>query len=105
MSEVVPARDVPSLQLQVHVIRAQDVFIPDDPCSIYLVRSGSAQVFKAEVEAGSPVGRRRFLFRARIHDVVFAMLNGSSDSNRLIMIPVEELTILQIPFEAVKDAF
>src|SRR5437773_2277287 len=105
MTGAAPTRDALSLDLQVHVIRAHEVFILDNPSLVYLVRSGSAQVFKTEVESGSPVGRRRFLFRARAHDALFTMLEGSNDGSRLMAVPVEELTVLQIPLERMKEAF
>lgn len=105
MTEAAPARDALSLDLQVHVIRAHEVFILDNPSLVYLVRSGSGQVFKTEVEGGSPVGRRRFLFRARAHDALFTMLDGSNPGSRLIVVPVEELIVLEIPRKRMKEAF
>src|SRR2546427_6877270 len=105
MTEAAPARGVRSLDLQVHVIRAHEVLILDNPSSVYLVRSGSAQVSKTEVESGSPVGRRRFLFRARAHDALFTMLDVRNQGSRLMVVPVGELTILHIPLERIKEVF
>src|SRR5881397_1781151 len=104
MTEAAPARDVRSPDL-LHVIPAHEILILDNPSSVYLVRSGSAQVFKTEVESGSPVGRRRFLFRARAHDALFTMLEDGNPGSRLLVVPVGELTILQIPLERMRQAF
>jgi NHLM bacteriocin system ABC transporter ATP-binding protein len=93
---------------RVRKVAAHHALILDDPSVAWLVRSGGAEVFTSQAEAGRPVGRRRFLFRARVHDLVFALGDGvNKGQTQLAMIATEELSLLQIPLdrlEAVLEA-
>lgn len=92
--------------LRVRTVQPQHPIILDDPSLVWLVRSGAAEVFNSQVEDGSPVGRRRFLFRARPHDALFAIMDEKRTClSRLIMMAVGELTVLEIPLERITEAF
>src|SRR5262249_47805522 len=98
-------RQVSSSELQAHTIRAQHTLMLDKPGFVCLVCSGAAEVYNAQIEEGHPAGRRRFLFRARPRDAVFAIGDGSTSQSHLVMIALEELTVLEIPLLQIKDAF
>ena len=105
ISNVTGVQAVPSSEIRHRTVRAQHSLILEDPSLVWLVRSGAAQVFCSQVENGSLIGRRRFLFRARAQDVIFSMMDGSSTcESRLIIMPLEELTILEISRDRMKEA-
>ena len=64
-------RQVSSAALQAHTVRAHHTLMLDKPWFVCLVCSGAAEVYSTPIESGRPVGRRRFLFRARPQDAVF----------------------------------
>src|SRR5689334_17230284 len=92
---------VSRLDVHLRTVSAHHALILDDPAFVWLVRSGGAEVFTSQAEAGRPVGRRRFLFRARVNDLVFAFGSdaGNNGRTRLALIATEELTLLQIPVD------
>src|SRR5207247_3922352 len=106
MSEVKTVPELSSSEFRVRTVRAQHPFILDDPSLVWLVRSGTTEIFNSQVEGGSLVGRRRFLFRARPHDALFAMMDATNTlHSRLIMMAVEELTVQEIPLKRMKEVF
>src|SRR5215471_5381842 len=99
-------RQVSSSELQAHTIRAQHTLMLDKPWFVCLVCSGAAEVYNAQIENGHPVGRRRFLFRARPHEAVFTIVDeGNESRSHFIMIALEELSVLEIPLLQLKEAF
>src|SRR5262245_2056914 len=106
MSEIKTVGKVPSLELRVRTVQPQHPVILEDPGLVWLVRSGTAEVFHSQIEDRFPIGRRRFLFRARPHDALFAMRDAENSSlNRLVMMAVGELTVLEIPLERINEEF
>jgi ATP-binding cassette subfamily C protein len=97
----------PSWGLRVRSVNRQQILIPEDPSIVWLIRSGAAEVFSSQIENALAVGRRRFLFRARARDAVFSLGNSITDASasRLILIPTEELTIVEIPVDRMEEAF
>ena len=104
MSNIQQVRELSSAGFRIRTLQAQHPFILDDPSLVWLVRSGAAEISNSQVEDRTPIGRRRFLFRARPHDALFAMMDDTNTS-RIIMTAVEELTVLEIPLERMKEAF
>ncbi len=100
-----PAPGILSLDLPVRIVSRHQVLIPDDPTAVLLVSAGSAEVFTSQVENGFPVGRRRFLFRARARDAVFSLSGGRQSDNHLVMMAADELTILEIPIDRMEEVF
>jgi ATP-binding cassette subfamily C protein len=106
MSNIQPVREVSSTGFRIRTVQAQHPLILDDPSLVWLVRSGGAEISNSQVEDRTIVGRRRFLFRARAHDALFAMMGGSDTSqSRIIITAIEELTVLEIPLERMREAF
>lgn len=89
-----------SLEPRVLIVGSHHVLTLSKPAFAWLVRGGTADVFYSRVEGEAPAGSRRFLFRARPGDPIFALdERGVTRSGQLMMIAAEELTILEIPLE------
>src|SRR4051812_5721994 len=95
VTKVKAVPEVPLWDFRVRSVPRQDVFILQDPSVLWFIRSGTAGVFSSQIESGYPVGRRRFLFRARAGDAVFSLVDGDSSLNRLLMMAAEEMTIVE----------
>jgi ATP-binding cassette subfamily C protein len=73
---------------------------------VWLIRSGTAQVFYSQIENGLTIGPRRFLFRARSRDAVFSLEETSETSrNAILILAAEELTVVEIPMSRMEDTF
>jgi NHLM bacteriocin system ABC transporter ATP-binding protein len=90
---------------RIRTVDRQQTLIIDDPSTIQLIRSGTASVFSSQAENGFAVGHRRFLFRARAGDAVFALRNSSEDDSttRLLLIATDELSLSEIPIARIQD--
>jgi NHLM bacteriocin system ABC transporter ATP-binding protein len=105
MSNVTRVQELPSSGIRIRTVVAQQPLILDDPSLFWLLRSGAAQVFISQVENGCAIGRRRFLFRARVNDVIFSITDGTGTSeSRLIVLPLEQLTVFEISRDRLKEA-
>lgn len=69
-----------------------------DDHSVWLVRTGSVNVFAVEFSRERPMGRRRFLFNARVGDSVFGVRRGSSGFG-LIAMGNPGTSLTQLPIE------
>src|SRR5262249_17563223 len=93
-------------EVRVRTIGRQHPLILDDPSYVWLVRSGTAEVFSSQVEDGRPVGPRRFLFLASAHDALFTVKDEHHPSpNRLFAVAVDELSVVEIPLERMDESF
>jgi NHLM bacteriocin system ABC transporter ATP-binding protein len=106
MTDAVKVKRVPEIaSFHIRSVPRQHVLILEDPTTVWLLRSGTAGIFHSQVENGLPVGRRRFLFRARSGDAVFGLRESNEvSSNRLILVPTDEVTVLEIPIERIEQA-
>jgi NHLM bacteriocin system ABC transporter ATP-binding protein len=97
---------VPEAAAAVHVrtVPRQHVLILEDPTTVWLMRSGTAGIFHSQIENGSPVGRRRFLFRARTRDALFSLAESNDvSSNRLVLVPTDDVTLVEIPRDRIEQ--
>lgn len=95
------------LESRLRTIDRQQILVLEDPSFVRLIRSGAATVFSSQIENGLAIGRRRFLFRARAGDAIFALAGSSPDAfaSRLLLIATDELTIAEIPVDRMQEAF
>src|SRR5262249_51556386 len=105
MSTSRPVREFSGPGLRVRSLSARQTLILEDPCLVWLVRYGVAEVFSSRVEDGLPVGRRRFLFRARARDALFAIAErGNRSASRLMLMAGDAVTLLEAPLDRLAEA-
>src|SRR4051812_27393169 len=99
--------DSSSLESRIRRVDRQQILIVDDPSKVQVIRSGTASVFSSQIENGFAIGRRRFLFRARAGDAIFALSNNSTSGSmtHLVLVATDELTIAEIPVDRIEKAF
>ena len=79
-------------------VRGHHPFVLEDASKVWVVESGSAAVFSAQIESGIPVGHRRLLFEVSAGDLLLSISRPSSAIGA-IALAVEELTLLERPLE------
>ena len=73
-----------------------------DESKAWLVHSGAVAVFAAEVREGAPVGPRRFLFRLG-EGRGFVSAPGTSEGMRLLIVPVVDSEVRELPLTRVHE--
>ena len=90
---------------RIRPVRGHHPLILDDPSIMWIVQAGSAAVFSSQIEGGFPVGTRRLLFAAGVGDAMFTLKPESQESfNRLMILAVKDLEILEVPVERMAQA-
>lgn len=79
-------------------------FLLNSPDAVYVVLTGSVDVFSVDIEGGAPAGIRLHLFRAREGDGVFGMAAGITPARLgLLAVPTVGTTMLELSRARLKD--
>jgi len=93
-----------ALGASARAVDARHPFVLDDPAMMWLVASGSGELFTSAVDSGTPVGTRTFVGRAGQGDVLFSLGDESRGQvERLILLADEDLSLLQFPVAKVTE--
>ncbi|BAY50288.1 ABC transporter-related protein (plasmid) [Scytonema sp. HK-05] len=91
---------IKDLQGELYSFKSNKSLLLDDRQTFWVVQSGSLAIFAIPVEHGTPVGKRRYLFRMNAFEAMFSTIPDSQGQQQQILaVSLEETTLLKVSRE------